>query len=120
MASIARAFSVQILDGSRDIVRALSRELGYAARTTSLGDSMANRRDTFAKRQRETDLKERARAKQARRLAKRQEVRTTKGPEMGELAVQAGSDETAPDVAAPEDPAAASDTDPGAPADLPE
>jgi len=43
---------------------------------------MANRRDTFAKRQRESDLKERARAKEARRVAKRSEVRTVKGPEI--------------------------------------
>ena len=48
---------------------------------------MANQRGTFAKRQREADLKEKARAKQARRMAKRSEVRTTKGPEMGEAVV---------------------------------
>jgi hypothetical protein len=48
---------------------------------------MANQRGTFAKRQREADLKEKARAKQARRMAKRGEVRTTKGPEMGEAVV---------------------------------
>jgi hypothetical protein len=34
------------------------------------------------KRQREMDLKDKARAKEARRAAKRDEVRTTKGPEI--------------------------------------
>lgn len=68
---------------------------------------MANQRGTFAKRQREADLKEKARAKQARRMAKRGEVRTTKGPEMGEAVVldepfhvdvgDGASDEAAPD-----------------------
>ena len=43
---------------------------------------MSNQRGTFAKRQREGELKDRARAKQARRAAKRAEVRTTKGPEI--------------------------------------
>ena len=43
---------------------------------------MANRRDTFAKRQRETELKDRARAKQERRNAKRNEPRTNKGPQI--------------------------------------
>lgn len=73
---------------------------------------MANRRDTFAKRQRESDLKERARVKQARRLAKRQEVRTVKGPEMGELVVHTASEDIAPDGAAAEGQEAASDADP--------
>src|SRR6476646_4163214 len=41
---------------------------------------MANRKATFAKRQRETDLKDRARAKDARRSQKRNEVSSTKGP----------------------------------------
>ena len=72
---------------------------------------MANQRGTFAKRQREADLKEKARAKLARRMAKRGEVRTTKGPEMGEAVAldepfHAGvgdgtSDEAAPDAATP-------------------
>jgi hypothetical protein len=74
---------------------------------------MANQRGTFAKRQREADLKEKARAKLARRMAKRSEVRTTKGPEMGEAVVledepfddigsdEAGSDEAASDEVAP-------------------
>jgi hypothetical protein len=43
---------------------------------------MSNQRSTFMKRQREMDLKDKARAKEARRAAKRDEVRTTKGPEI--------------------------------------
>lgn len=43
---------------------------------------MANQRGTFAKRQREMELKDKARAKEARRVAKRGEQRTTKGPEI--------------------------------------
>ena len=74
---------------------------------------MANRRDTFAKRQREADLKERARAKEARRMAKRSEVRTSKGPEFGELAVDVSvPDGAAPATTLPVTPAAASDVDP--------
>ncbi len=55
---------------------------------------MANRRDTFAKRQRETELKDRARAKQERRVAKRNEPRTTKGPQIAwdEATPAAGTD----------------------------
>jgi hypothetical protein len=77
---------------------------------------MANRRDTFAKRQREADLKEKARAKLARRMAKRTEVRTTKGPEM------AGVDEVqfiisggASPMVSPGSPVAATDADPADP-----
>lgn len=43
---------------------------------------MSNQRATFAKRQREADLRDKARAKQERRAAKRAEVRVTKGPEI--------------------------------------
>ncbi|HEU0032861.1 MAG TPA: hypothetical protein VFQ53_19650 [Kofleriaceae bacterium] len=43
---------------------------------------MANPRATFQKRQREMGLKDKARAKQERRAAKRTEIRTTKGPEI--------------------------------------
>jgi hypothetical protein len=43
---------------------------------------MANRKATFAKRQRETDLKDRAKAKGERRAQKRTEVRDVKGPEI--------------------------------------
>lgn len=43
---------------------------------------MANRKATFAKRQRETDLKDRAKAKDARRAQKRNEVSETKGPQI--------------------------------------
>ena len=80
---------------------------------------MANRRDTFAKRQRETELKERARAKLARRMAKRNEVRTIKGPEIAEAeAVHVtGPDGTALAVPAPVAPEAASTADPADPAE---
>jgi len=43
---------------------------------------MANRKATFAKRQRETDLKDRARAKDARRAQKRNDASDTKGPQI--------------------------------------
>ena len=43
---------------------------------------MANQRGTFAKRQREMELKDKARAKEQRRAAKRSEQRTTKGPQI--------------------------------------
>lgn len=43
---------------------------------------MANQRGTFAKRQREMDLKDKARAKEARRAAKKDEQRSTKGPQI--------------------------------------
>lgn len=43
---------------------------------------MANQRGTFAKRQREMELKDRAKAKEARRLARSEQSRTTKGPEI--------------------------------------
>jgi CCR4-NOT transcriptional regulation complex NOT5 subunit len=58
---------------------------------------MANRKATFAKRQRETDLKDRAKAKGERRANKRVEVRDVKGPQIAlDEAVQAVvTDETA-------------------------
>ena len=43
---------------------------------------MANQRSTFSKRQREADLKDKARAKRERRASKATEVRPTKGPEI--------------------------------------
>lgn len=43
---------------------------------------MSNQRGTFAKRQREMELKDRAKAKEARRLARSEHTRTTKGPEI--------------------------------------
>ena len=43
---------------------------------------MANRKATFAKRQRETDLKDRAKQKEDRRTQKRGEVRENKGPQI--------------------------------------
>ena len=41
-----------------------------------------NRKATFAKRQRETDLKDHARSKEARRVARKDTSRTGKGPEI--------------------------------------
>jgi len=41
-----------------------------------------NRKATFAKRQRETDLKDHARSKEARRVARKDSSRTGKGPEI--------------------------------------
>ena len=43
---------------------------------------MANQRDTFAKRRREQERKDKARAKQERLAARRSEVRVTKGPQI--------------------------------------
>jgi hypothetical protein len=43
---------------------------------------MANQRGTFAKRQREMELKDKARAKNERRNQKKDENRTTKGPQI--------------------------------------
>jgi hypothetical protein len=43
---------------------------------------MANQRGTFAKRQREMDLKDKARQKNERRAAKKDENRSTKGPQI--------------------------------------
>ena len=43
---------------------------------------MANQRSTFAKRRREQELQDKARAKQERRTAKKDEQRTTKGPQI--------------------------------------
>lgn len=49
-----------------------------------------NRKATFAKRQRETELKDRAKAKDDRRNQKRSEVRENKGPQIAwDEAVQA-------------------------------
>jgi hypothetical protein len=74
---------------------------------------MSNQRATFAKRQREADLRDKARAKQERRAAKRAEVRVTKGPQIAwdEAVRPADSDDPAPvsDTPAPEAPA---DSDP--------
>ena len=61
---------------------------------------MANRKATFAKRQRETDLKDRARAKDARRSQRRNEVSDTKGPQIAwEEAVHAVSTNELPSLA---------------------
>jgi hypothetical protein len=64
---------------------------------------MSSRQDTFAKRRREAELKERARVKQERRVAKRNEPRTIKGPEIawGEAVPAVLPDEAAPVEVAP-------------------
>jgi len=60
---------------------------------------MANRKATFAKRQRETDLKDHAKAKEGRRIARRDTPKTNKGPEIAwdeavreEISVEAPTD----------------------------
>ena len=60
---------------------------------------MANRKATFAKRQRETDLKDHAKAKEGRRIARRDTPKTSKGPEIAwdeavreEISVEAPTD----------------------------
>ena len=60
---------------------------------------MANRKATFAKRQRETDLKDRAKQKEDRRAQKRGEVRESKGPQIAwEEAVRAVSSDELPSL----------------------
>jgi hypothetical protein len=74
---------------------------------------MANRKATFAKRQRETDLKDRARAKDARRAQKRNDVSDTKGPQIAwEEAVHAVVSEELPSLSMANEstPAATEDT----------
>jgi hypothetical protein len=62
---------------------------------------MANRKATFAKRQRETDLKDRAKQKEDRRSQKRGEVRDTKGPQIAwDEAVHAVTSDEPPAVRA--------------------
>ena len=67
---------------------------------------MSNQRATFAKRQREMELKDKAKAKEERRAAKRTEVRATKGPQIAwDEAVRPVDDSDTPP--APVDPAPA-------------
>jgi hypothetical protein len=62
---------------------------------------MANRKATFAKRQRETDLKDRAKQKEDRRSQKRGEVRDSKGPQIAwDEAVHAVTSEELPPLGA--------------------
>jgi len=61
---------------------------------------MANRKATFAKRQRETDLKDRAKQKEDRRTQKRGEVRESKGPQIAwDEAVHAVTSDEMPSLA---------------------
>lgn len=72
---------------------------------------MANQRGTFAKRQRETELKDKARAKEERRAAKRAEVRPSKGPEIAwDQPGGEGSIDSPPTPAAPTTPVPAAAT----------
>lgn len=84
---------------------------------------MANRKATFAKRQREADLKERAKQKDDRRSQKRGETRDVKGPQIAwDEAVHAvTSDEPPLDGATPTDDAAddAADAEESSPAIAP-
>jgi len=60
---------------------------------------MANRKATFAKRQREADLKDRAKQKEDRRTQKRTEVRESKGPQIAwDEAVHAVTSDELPPV----------------------
>jgi len=60
---------------------------------------MANRKATFAKRQREADLKDRAKQKEDRRTQKRTEVRDSKGPQIAwDEAVHAVTSDELPPV----------------------
>ena len=61
---------------------------------------MANQRGTFAKRQREMDLKDKARAKNERRAQKKDENRSTKGPQI-DWAQPGGVSPDAPAAATP-------------------
>jgi hypothetical protein len=74
---------------------------------------MANRKATFAKRQRETDLKDRAKQKDDRRSQKRVEVREVKGPQIAwDEAVHAvTTDETPAVMAGNEGDPASADSD---------
>ena len=74
---------------------------------------MANRKATFAKRQREADLKDRAKQKEDRRTQKRTEVRDSKGPQIAwDEAVHAvTSDEQPPLDPAHQDEDGADDAD---------
>jgi hypothetical protein len=73
---------------------------------------MSNQRDTFAKRRREQERKDKARAKQERLAARRSETRTTKGPEIA-------WDEQAPAVPAGDDVSAGAPLPPPSPGDGP-
>jgi hypothetical protein len=77
---------------------------------------MANRKATFAKRQRETDLKDRAKQKEDRRSQKRNEVRESKGPQIAwDEAVRAVTSDELPSLGTANQGAdAESDADAGA------
>jgi hypothetical protein len=63
---------------------------------------MTDRKASFAKRQREIDLKTRARDKEARRAERRSQPRTSKGPEIAwDEAVNTSGTATADIVPAP-------------------
>jgi hypothetical protein len=80
---------------------------------------MANQRGTFAKRRREQELLERARAKQARRVARRNEPRTAGGPQIAWTEMVMPGDTDAASLPDPTGPDAAED-DPLPPSRAPE
>jgi hypothetical protein len=65
---------------------------------------MSTARSTFSKRNREANLKEKARIKEERRAAKRGEVRTSKGPEIAWAEAVHAVDSALDEPAAPEEP----------------
>ena len=63
---------------------------------------MSNRKATFAKRQRETDLKDHAKQKEGRRLERQNQTRVGKGPEIAwDLQVQVTETNPADALAGP-------------------
>jgi hypothetical protein len=80
---------------------------------------MANRKATFAKRQREQTLKDKAREKKERRTARRSEVRVEKGPGIAwdQAFVPPGPDDPPPPPTDDSDAPAADDDTPSDTAD---
>ena len=75
---------------------------------------MANRKATFAKRQRESALKDRARAKDARRALLRSETSATKGPQIAwDEVVHATTSSELPSLTVANERRGASDQRPG-------
>lgn len=71
-----RAVVVEVRRARREAARSVKSEVNVPA------VSMANQRSTFAKRRREQGLQDRARAKQLRRAARRNEPRPVSGPQI--------------------------------------
>ena len=71
---------------------------------------MSNRKATFAKRQREADLKERARAKAARLAERRSQPRTEKGPALAAFPEPMPASDTPDEPLPPPTPSASTDS----------